>query len=324
MKYPPLVAGLLMALFAGCSSTPITSSTGNDAGPADGAAAEASAPDVGAAVDAAAESAAPQIDAEAPAPPVQCLESPQPQAGARSVVTMTVGLEYGGKPVPFGEPFALAGGGTLTIGNFRFFVSDFMLLRQDGSPVAVDIVTADGKPVPYNVHLVNAEDDAAMSFHIAAPTGEYAGMSFLFGINDACNRLNVSNTRPPLTYSSQLSWPQAFGYLFLRYEGNLMGVGEKDGPPTALAMSGFKGSIFAPRVSAEGSLRFAGAADAVRLHVTLEELFKAALLPATPEIPAPPTLPPTVDTPGGPEITAGEHLRLNLDKVQIFSVTSGH
>jgi hypothetical protein len=315
MKYPPLFAGCLVAIIAGCSSTPIAFRTSGDAGQMDSAAAEASIRNGGVAEDASPDSAAPEGDAEAPEPAAQCLESPTPQPGARSPVTVTVTLEYAGKPVPFGEPFPLAGGGTLTVSDFRFFVSDVLLLPQGAAPVAVDMVSADSKPVPYNLHLVNAESDAGMSFRIAAPAGDYTGMSFIFGVNDACNHVDPSRARTPLTSSSELAWPPPFGYLFLRYEGYVMAEGAKEPPPSALAIGGLAGIVMAPRVSAAGPLKVATAgANGVRLHMAIDQLFRAAALPTSGEVPT---------LPGGPEMLAGEHIRQNVDKVQIFSISNG-
>ena len=313
MQFTRPLGPLLVALLAGCSSGPLTTAAGNDAG-----AKETPTPDAAiAGMDTAAGDAAttPNVDAGVAMPAPQCIESPQPQPGARSTVTVSADLLYAGKPVVYGEPFALPSGGTLTVSDFRFFVSDVTLLRQGALPVAVDIVAADGKPVPYNLHLVNAESAAGMSFRIAAPPGEYTGMSFIFGVNDACNHVDPSSAQTPLTSNSELSWPPPFGYLFLRYEGNVMAAGAKDAPPTALAMGGVAGVVMAPRVSAAGSLKFAGTgASSVRLHVAVDELFKAAAMPTAGEVP---------ELPGGPEMLAGEHVRQNVDKVQIFSVTTG-
>jgi hypothetical protein len=326
MTYSPRIGLFLAMLLAGCSSTPLsTASQPGDAAMADAAVADGAPPVITA--DAAAAHVQPDSallapDAGPELAPSECLEAPVPRPGARTTVTLTVDLTYAGKLVPYGEPFPLPTGGTLTISNFRFFLSDVTLLRQGDQPVAVDIVAMDGKPAPFNVHLVNAENPAQMSFRISAPAGDYTGMSFIFGLNDACNARRPGNV-PPLNDQSQLSWPSPFGFLFLRYEGVVTGTG-KDAPVSALAMGGVIGAYGAPRVDAGGSLQVTSAPRVAHLRVALDEIFHAATLPAdlTDKIlPPPPAGSPSV--PGGDEVEMGEHVRQNATKVPIFSVTSG-
>jgi hypothetical protein len=248
-----------------------------------------------------------------------CVEDPQAQPGARSIVTVVADPTYAGKPVVFGEPFALPNGGTLTVSNFRFFVSDFQVVMGGDQLVPVDIVAPDGNPAPYNVHLVNAASASEMTFQLAVPAGDYTGMSLIFGLNDACNRRDSTASKPPLTFQSQLTWVQPFGFLFLRYEGMVTGATGPDAPLPAVAVGGLPGYVFAPRIQAPGAFQVAGTSGiTVHLRVALDEMFKAALLPFDPITPAPP-----IPGPTGSEIEAGDHLLANAHKVSIFSVTTG-
>ncbi|HET6281832.1 MAG TPA: MbnP family protein [Polyangia bacterium] len=248
-----------------------------------------------------------------------CDESPKAQPGARTIVTVVVDPTYAGKPVVFGELFALPNGGTLTVSNFRFFASDLQVVIAGGQLVAVDIVAPDGKPVPYNVHLVNAASASEMTFQLAVPAGDYTGMSLIFGLNDACIRRDPSVSKPPLTYQSQMTWPPPFGFLFLRYESKVTGATGPDAPLAAVAVGGFPGYVFAPRIQAPGAFQVAGTSGiTVHLRVALDEMFKAALLPFDPITAAPP-----IPGPPGTEIEVGDHLLKNADKVSIFSLTAG-
>jgi hypothetical protein len=62
-----------------------------------------------------------------------CDETPSPRGADRSIDRSVVGvkvvLTYGGRPVVFGEPFALPVG-SLILTTFRFFASDFTLLTR--------------------------------------------------------------------------------------------------------------------------------------------------------------------------------------------------
>jgi hypothetical protein len=246
-----------------------------------------------------------------------CVENRTPQPGARSIVTVVVDPTYADKPVVLGEPLALPTGGTLTVSNFRFYVSDFQVVIGDDQLVAVDIVTPDGTPAPYNVHLVNAESASEMTFRLAVPARDYTGMSFLFGLNDDCNRRSPGASQPPLTFQSQMTWPPPFGFLFLRYEGKVMGATGQDAPLSKVAMAAFPAYVFAPRLHALGAFSVtSGPGNTVHLRVALDEILKAASLPLDPN-----ATPTPIPSPAG-EIEAGDHLRQNVYKVSIFSVTS--
>jgi hypothetical protein len=248
-----------------------------------------------------------------------CVENPQAKPGVRTIVSVVVEPTYAGEPLPFGEPFALPNGGTITVSNLRFFVSDVQALAGGDQLVPVDVVAPDGGPAPYNVQLVNAATASETTFQLAVPVGDYTGMSLLLGLDDACNHLVPSDSKPPLTFQSQLTWPAPFGFLFLRYEGLVTGATGPDAPMSALAVGGLPGYAFAPRVRAPGAFHVTSAAGAtVHLRMALDEIFKGASLPLDPGVPPSPIPPPP-----GTEIEAGDHLLHNAQKVSIFSVTNG-
>jgi hypothetical protein len=245
-------------------------------------------------------------------PPPVCPEAPLARSGKQSVVTVDVELTYRGQRVIAGETLDVPGGGTLTLSNFRFYLSD-VTLASTGTVIPVDIVRPDATPVAYNVHLVNADDEDGLSFRIAAPAGEYDRMTFLFGLNDACNARNPAASKPPLTPSSEMTWPPPFGYLFLRYEAVVAGITGKDAALAAIAMGGLPGAVGAPRVEAMGPLRVSASGGKARLRVALEQIFAAVALPA--DLSAIPITP-------LPEMIDGEHLRQNAAQVPIFTVAN--
>lgn len=297
----------VLVLLAGCASTAVPPGPADASAPPGPVSADASAPppDLGS-------------DAAAPVTAGLCLEAPTPQPGSRAAVTVDVELTYDGQPLVFGEPLRLPAG-TLTVTNLRFYVSEFHALTSNGE-TAVDVIEGDGAPAPYNVHLVNAEDPAALTFRLAVPPGQYTGLSFLLGITDTCNRGDPASRRPPLTSSSQMTWPPPFGYLFLRYAGTISGA-TNDRPPTQIDVGGFPGVLLAPRVTAPGQLAVRDlSAHKVRMRVALDELFRAAALPAT------------LDEAGkvlssapvsGPAFEAGEHVRQNANRVALFWLIDG-
>jgi hypothetical protein len=322
LRRPRLLGWLSIALVASCGQTSDPPMPRADASPA---AAEAGAAiDAGSDPDASTAADATGTNDSAPPsttkmPPAVCIEEPTPRAGQRSVIPVTVEPTYAGKPMVFGEPFFLPGGGLLTLSNLRFYLSD-LALTKNGEEIPVDIVGADGKPAAYNVDLVSADPAADLTFRIAAPAGDYTGASFVFGLNDACNGRSPSGSKPPLTGSSQMTWPPPFGFLFLRYEATLAGAtgaNDKDGPLTKIAMGGLPGSadapslVNAPTVKAAGAFQISAAGGKLVLRLALDQVFAAVAMPADLNlVPIAPL----------PEMVDGEHLRQNATKVPIFTI----
>jgi hypothetical protein len=117
-----------------------------------------------------------------------------------------------------------------------------------------------------------------MAFQIAAPAGDYSGLSFLVGIPDACDGAD-SGRIPPLSAASEMTWPPPLGFLFLRYAGKLSAGAPADAVPAVIDMGGLHGHVFAPRIEVASDLSIA-AAQTMRLTVALDQLFRAAVMPA--------------------------------------------
>ena len=104
-------------------------------------------------------------------------------------------------------------------------------------------------------------------------------------------------------------------YLFLRYAATFTGASTTDAPSTQIDVGGVPGVVSAPRVAALGSVRVASpSGGTVRLRVAVDELLRAATLPA-------------MKSNGLPDLGAafedGERVRQNASAVSIFSLTDG-
>jgi hypothetical protein len=225
-----------------------------------------------------------------------------------------------GEPLVFGEPNALEDGRTLTPIDIHFYVSEVALVRPDASTESIDIVTESGTPIPYGVHLVNAEDAASLRLRLLVPPGSYTGIGFTLGLNEACNAGSFDR-KPPLSSTSAMTWPPGFGYLFLRYAGTVTAAGDivpADGgmgdsnPPGAIHMGGLPSLLAAPRVEALGSFSVVdGTPASARLVFDLGEVFDAA----------------TSDTdvsdypvPTHPEVLLGERVRRLAPDLEMFTL----
>jgi hypothetical protein len=265
-----------------------------------------------------------------------CPETPAAHAVGATIVAFPTTPFVGGRPMVYGQPNSLSGGGTLTPLNLRFFVSGVSLVRADATSQAVDLVTADGTLEPYGVHLFNAEDPASTTWRIRAVPGSYTGMIFLLGLTDACNAL-APGASGALSTTSQLSWPPPFGFLFLRFEARIEApdggwlVGPDGGaaarPLDAIAMGGLVGFLLAPTVHVGGPLDVPGPLPASPpavverpLRLDMDQVFEGATanVDVSHAIPAPPGGGGPFGPPGGDEVLAGERLRQTAPGLPLF------
>ncbi len=252
--------------------------------------------------------------------PAVCVNSLPLIPGEREPLTFSLKLELNGKPLIYGENNALAGGGTLLLSNLRFYISEVNLVDASNQRVPVDLVDSGGQHrKPYNVHFVNAEAPESLGLRVRAPVGTYSGVEFLLGLTDGCNN-TFSPLDAPLDEASQLKWPHTFGYLFLRYEG-MVTEPLTIMPSTAqkVHMGGGVHERMAPKISVLGAITVAKANAEIPLKFALDEVLKGAAMPADlANFMLPPPAPPG---PPGAEIVAGEHLRQNVPKLTIFSLS---
>ena len=221
----------------------------------------------------------------------------------------------------FGQPNAAADGELVTPLNFRFFISDVVLLGA-GAPTPADLVTAAGEDEPYGIHLFNAEDSASVSLRLRAPAGTYSGMSFVLGLDEVCDGGTPSTRTAPLDDASQMTWPHTVGYLFLRFEARVEPSAAADGGtaadggaaaiPSTIHMGGLPGVLRAPTLTVAASISIDIHNDVSRrLLMNMDAIFAGASMDAD-----------TTALPAfliSPEVVAGERLRQHAPALPIFS-----
>ncbi|WP_193790786.1 MbnP family protein [Sorangium cellulosum] len=256
--------------------------------------------------------------------PAGCAEQSASIRTEGAIVELAFELVLGGEPFLFGEPNVAPDGSTVTPLNVRFYVSHAALIGADGDLVPVDIVGPEGAATPYGVHFYNAEDPGSATLRLRAPAGSYEGVSFVWGLHQACNTSRPETNVAPLSEASQMTWPHT-GYLFLRYEGSVAppaegegGSGDPDGEtatvPPAVHMGGNLAMDLAPRVEVRGALSVPASGSTGKVvRVVLDEVFAGA----TADIDLTGYVPPP--GPVGDELYAGERLRRGLPDLTVFS-----
>ncbi|WP_201980690.1 MbnP family protein [Hymenobacter rubidus] len=105
--------------------------------------------------------------------------------------------------------YTKADGQTFTVSKFKFLLSGLKLTKGDGTSYAV----------PDGYYLVDAADDK--TFHIVidqVPLGDYTGLSFLLGVDDAHN--NGTFVSGALNHNNDLYWDWSKEYVFLKMAGS--------------------------------------------------------------------------------------------------------
>ncbi|HXI56782.1 MAG TPA: MbnP family protein [Polyangia bacterium] len=263
-----------------------------------------------------------------------CAEAPPPRRSDGAILEIPIAAQLAGKVMRFGEANVAANGQTVTPLNLRFYLSNVILTKAGvAQRVPVDIVDAAGKVLPYGIHFYNADDPASQVLRVRAPVGDYSAITFSFGLGDDCNAGEPERT-PPLSATSQMTWPHGFGYLFFRYEGRVSsGTGDGGaGPdasradggdtasadpeiPAAIHMGGFPHLLMAPviRIAAPLSVpSTAGTANQRTLRLVMDEVFKGANTPVMSDLPIPPP---------GIEGALGESLRKTAPTLTLFVLT---
>ena len=251
-----------------------------------------------------------------------CPEAPAPRWPTGVTMQLTLAPRLAGRPLRFEEANTASDGQVVTPLNLRFYVAVVSLTKADGSaPVAAEIVDDKGAVRPFGIHFYSADTPGSDGLRVRAPAGSYSGITFLLGLDDACDAGQPSRD-PPLDYKSQMTSPPPFGYLFLRYAGQTAPPAATDGGvpadaapesiPTSIDMGGLPGAQLAPAMKVAGPQMLAPGADIQRtLQLSMDELFKGAGIPA----PVAPAV-----APPGPEAVLGENLRQSAPNLPIFEL----
>ena len=136
-------------------------------------------------------------------------ETPQPDP-TPTVSSMRLEMEhvFGGANFTLNTPFVTAGGDTLNFNLFRYYISNLVLVKTDGSEYKV----------PESYYLVDQSVPTSRLITISdIPVAEYKGFRFMLGVDST---RNVSGTQTgALDPANNMFWSWNSGYIFLKAEG---------------------------------------------------------------------------------------------------------
>lgn len=144
-------------------------------------------------------------------------------------VTIRFAATVGSRPATCGMVYEDVGttGATLSVNDFRFYVSNVRLINAMGEAVPVEL-TQDGMWQYSNVALLDFEDGTSLCSDAGnpelndkvigtVPAGEYTGLAFDLGVPFELDHLDTTTAPTPLNIPA-LWWNWQVGYKFVRID----------------------------------------------------------------------------------------------------------
>lgn len=130
-------------------------------------------------------------------------------------VTFHFDNRYAAADLALGTTYTTSNGESLTPTTFNYFVSNFVLIKADGTQYTV--------PKDKCYHLVREGVDSSAELTIQdVPAGDYTGVKFIIGVDSAKNTAPVSERTGDLDVAgaaSDMYWTWNSGYIFYKLEG---------------------------------------------------------------------------------------------------------
>lgn len=143
------------------------------------------------------------------APWAGCDSGSEPPPTTSGTVTLLFDQQVGGDSLVFGvQRYVNAAGNHYDVDELRYYVSNAVLVRRDGSTVAVG-----------EVHYRDAEANATRGWVLPnVPNGEYTALRFTFGLDSL---RNLVTGLPDTNENQNMAWPLILGggYHFMQLDG---------------------------------------------------------------------------------------------------------
>jgi uncharacterized repeat protein (TIGR04052 family) len=151
-----------------------------------------------------------------------CASTPAPSASMQDVA-IRFDARAGDQSLRCGQSYSGIGstGGSVTLQDFRVYVSNIRLVRRDGREEPLQL-SADGVFQGERVALLDFENASgncngnSVTNSIVrgrAPVGDYVGLVFDIGVPVDLNHQDTTLAAPPLNFSA-LTWAWRYGYKF--------------------------------------------------------------------------------------------------------------
>ncbi|MCS6992026.1 MAG: hypothetical protein NZL95_09245 [Chitinophagales bacterium] len=139
-------------------------------------------------------------------------------------VTLHLHTMVGSKAADYTSTFTSESGRAFTLSDLRYYLSNFVLIKEDGSevPIAGTVILA--SPNEHEWELGTA------------PSGHYSGIRFLVGLDSVTNHGDPSvypANHPLAPQTPSIHWSWNTGYIFMKIEGKVDTTLSATGTPNA-------------------------------------------------------------------------------------------
>jgi uncharacterized repeat protein (TIGR04052 family) len=168
-----------------------------------------------------------------------------PNAPKTAQVSLNFAAQINGQPFACGQRYDGVGTtrSSITPSDFRMYVSEVKLLRQDGSAVPVQLAQ-DGIWQHQNVALIDFENGTGpcrngttatnTAVRGQVPAGDYVGVELTVGVPFAQNHQDPTVAPAPLN-STAMFWNWQGGYKFIKFDTTSSGIStDKPAAPNAM------------------------------------------------------------------------------------------
>lgn len=131
------------------------------------------------------------------------------EGGATQKLTLHIHNNVGSNEAEYGTTYTDLNGRKFNISDWRYYVSNIVLINNDGTERAVD-----------TVFLVSPEQGNYVLGQV--PVGDYKGIKFMIGLDSTTNHLDPAiypNGHPLAIQDKPIHWSWNSGYIFMMIEG---------------------------------------------------------------------------------------------------------
>lgn len=154
--------------------------------------------------------------------------SPSPMSRTHPIASFDVRFAAGDEPLLLDRPIVWAEETVIRPTKARLFVSEVTLVAESGSELAAELVDARGERHPYELTLLDLERPEALVLNLRAPAGRYRALRLAVGVPPNCasgevlNHADAAAMQAPLDVDSDMYWSWNAGYVFLKFEGQVL------------------------------------------------------------------------------------------------------
>ncbi len=141
---------------------------------------------------------------------ISCKKETQTSKSAKQILDFHWHSKVGTTDAAYGVQYTTADGVKFKLSDWRYYVSNFVLIREDGTEF----------PIADKVFLINLSNT---NYSLdSVPVGNYKGLKFLVGLDTATNHKDptlYTANNPLALQSPSIHWSWNSGYIFMKIEG---------------------------------------------------------------------------------------------------------